>query len=223
MDKAKTINENIINTSKHSLNYENLNFDLLLSITNSKELIIKMNQTNIMANIFYTCKLNFEDFTKIDKLFRAYDTINEIYEILNDTIKTNQAIIKKIEDENFNIIFNFMLPGNRQKDITINLKKKYIEQKDLNIEVITKVNNLELKYNSEYSDLKKDIKENKETINDLKNKMDGLGGDMNLILKFLKELKHKDYLEKEKMNQIIKEKERKEREEMERLNQIKKN
>ena len=223
MYKAKTINENIINTSKHSLNYENLNFDLLLSITNSKELIIKMNQTNIMANIFYTCKLNFEDFTKIDKLFRAYDTINEIYEILNDTIKTNQAIIKKIEDENFNIIFNFMLPGNRQKDITINLKKKYIEQKDLNIEVITKVNNLELKYNSEYSDLKKDIKENKETINDLKNKMDGLGGDMNLILKFLKELKHKDDLEKEKMNQIIKEKERKEREEMERLNQIKKN
>ena len=45
---------------------------------------------------------------------------------------------------------------------------------------------------------------------------------MNLILKFLKELKHKDDLEKEKMNQIIKEKERKEREEMERLNQIKK-
>ena len=123
MDETKTINENIINTSKHSLNYENLNFDLLLSLTDSKELIIKLNQTNIMANIFYTCKLNFEDFTKIDKLFRAYDTINEIYEILNDTIKTNQAIIKKIEDENFNIIFNFMLPGNRQKDITINLKK----------------------------------------------------------------------------------------------------
>ena len=37
--------------------------------------------------------------------------------------------------------------------------------------------------------------------------MDGLGGDMNLILKFLKELKHKDDLEKEKMNKIIKERE----------------
>ena len=55
--------------------------------------------------------------------------------------------------------------------------------------------------------------------------MDDLKDNMNLILKFLKELKHKDDLEKEKMNQIIKEKERKERkerEEMERLNQIKK-
>ena len=53
--------------------------------------------------------------------------------------------------------------------------------------------------------------------------MDDLKDNMNLILKFLKELKYKDDLEKEKMNQIIKEKERKEREEMERLNQIKKN
>ena len=52
--------------------------------------------------------------------------------------------------------------------------------------------------------------------------MDDLKDNMNLILKFLKELKYKDDLEKEKMNQIIKEKERKERGEMERLNQIKK-
>ena len=53
--------------------------------------------------------------------------------------------------------------------------------------------------------------------------MDDLKDNMNLILKFLKELKYKDDLEKEKMNQIIKEKERKERGEMERLNEIKKN
>ena len=157
--------EKIVKESKYELNYEKKNFILILILTECN-LIFKLKEKNIISSKYYISKNNLDDLIKIDKLFRAYDTINEIFELLIDILNINQAFIQKKEDH-LVINFLFSLPGNKKKEIIIPLYIENFEQKNINDELVKKVNDLEDKLNKEIEEnkiYKKIINENKEII-----------------------------------------------------------
>ena len=77
---------------------------------------------NISSN-YYISKNNLDDLIKIDKQFRAYDTIKEVYEILKDILNLEKASIQNIKD-NLIINFSFLLPSNKEKEIVITFQIK---------------------------------------------------------------------------------------------------
>ena len=120
---------------------------------------------NISSN-YYISKNNLDDLIKIDKQFRAYDTIKEVYEILKDILNLEKASIQNIKD-NLVINFSFLLPSNKEKEIVIPFQIKNFEQKIINDEFIKKINDLENKLNKEIEEnsiYKKLINENKNII-----------------------------------------------------------
>jgi len=211
--------EKIIKESKYELNYENKNFYLILILTESN-LIFKLKEKNIISSKYYISKNNLDDLIKIDKLFRAYDTINEIFELLIDILNINQAFIQEKEDY-LVINFLFSLPGNKKKEIIIPLHIENFEQKNINDELVKKVNDLEDKLNKEIEENKiykkiinenkkiinenqKIINENKNIINELKEEIKILKNEINDLKNWKKEKIEKK--EKEKESNIIKDK-----------------
>jgi len=211
--------EKIIKESKYELNYENNNFILILILTECN-LIFKLKEKNIISSKYYISKNNLDDLIKIDKQFRAYDTINEIFELLIDILNINQAFIQKKEDY-LVIKFLFPLPGNKKKEIIIPLHIENFEQKNINDELVKKVNDLEDKLNKEIEENKiykkiinenkkiinenqKIINENKNIINELKEEIKILKNEINDLKNWKKEKIEKK--EKEKESNIIKDK-----------------
>ena len=194
--------EKIIKESKYELNYEKKNFILILILT-EYNLIFKLKEKNIISSKYYISKNNLDDLIKIDKQFRAYDTINEIFELLIDILNINQAFIQKKEDY-LVIKFLFPLPGNKKKEIIIPLKIENFEQKNINDELVKKVNDLENKLNKEIEEnkiYKKIINENKNIINELKEEIKILKNEINDLKNWKKEKIEK---KKEKESNIIK-------------------
>ena len=201
--------EKIIKESKYELNYENKNFILILILT-EYNLIFKLKEKNIISSKYYISKNNLDDLIKIDKQFRAYDTINEIFELLIDILNINQAFIQKKEDY-LVINFLFSLPGNKKKEIIIPLHIENFEQKNINDELVKKVNDLEDKLNKEIEEnkiYKKIINENKNIINGLKEEIKILKNEINDLKNWKKEKieKKEKEKEKEKESNIIKDK-----------------
>ena len=200
--------EKINKESKYELNYENKKYILILNITESNLLIFKLKEVNVISSKYYISKTNLDDLMKIDKQFRLYDTMDEVFDTLNDILNINQAYIQKIKD-NLVIKFMFPLPGNKKKEIIIPLKIENFEQKNINDELVKKVNDLENKLNKEIEEnkiYKKIINENKNIINELKEEIKILKNDINDLKKWQKEKLEKEKLEKEKESNIIKDK-----------------
>ena len=153
--------EKIIKASEHELNYEKIKYNLSLSLSESNKLILKMKEMNNFSTKYYININNLEGLSKIDKQFRLYDIESEAFDALNDILNSNQTFIKK-SNENFLIQFCFPLPGNKIKEILIPLKSKSYEQKNINDELVKKVNDLEMKLN-------KEIEENKEFKKNMRN------------------------------------------------------
>ena len=141
---------------------------------------------------------------KIDKQFRSYDIVNEVFEVLIDILNMNQASVQKIQN-NLAINFLFTLPGNKKKEIIIPLNIQNFDQTNFNDELVKKVNDLEEKLN-------KEIEENKiykQIINELKEEIKSMKNEINDLDKWKKE-KEKEKakkIEKEKESYIIKDKE----------------
>ena len=159
--------EKIKKESKYELNYENKKYNLIIYITKSNLLIITLKETNVISSKYYISKNNLDDLIKIDKQFRVYDTINEVYEVLNEILNIKQFSIQNIQD-NLSIKFLFSLPANNLKEIIIPFQIQNFEQKFINDELIKKVNDLEKKLDKEIEEnktYKKIINDNKNIIN----------------------------------------------------------
>ena len=207
--------------SKYELNFENKKYSLILNATKSNFLTIKLREKDEISSNFYLIKRNLDDLNKLDKQFRLYDSINEVFDALNDILNINQASIQKIND-NFSISFIFPLPGNKKKEILIPLQFRSVGQKDMTDELIKKIKDLEHILNLEIEENQKRqkiIDENKFSINKLKeenktlkdeckNSINGLKEEIKILKDEINDLKKwkKEQLEKEE-NDKKKEKE----------------
>ena len=134
--------------------------------------------------------------------------MNEAFEALNDILDINQASLQKLND-NLVINFIFPLPGNKKKEIFISFKTRNEFQKNINEQLIKKVNDLEEKLNKEIGEnkiYKTIINENKNVINELKEEIEILKSEIINLQKCHKEIQEKSEKEKgiEENNNIIK-------------------
>ena len=121
--------------SEHELNYEKSKYSLILSLSNSNKLILKMKEMNTFTTSYYISINTLEELSKIDKQFNLYTSESETFIALNDILNANQTIIRK-SNENFLLQFNFPLAENKKKEILIPLKlKNYINSNFNNIKM----------------------------------------------------------------------------------------
>ena len=110
----KNYKEKIKEESKYELNYENKKYNFIIQITEFNLLIFILKEIDDISSNYYISKNNLDDLIKIDKQFRAYDTINEVYEVLKDILSIEKASIQIIKD-NLVLNFSFPLPANKKK------------------------------------------------------------------------------------------------------------
>ena len=124
-------------------NKENVLF-LILEIKNSK-LLFKITDTNCIGNGLYMCELSKEDFEKINRFFKSFENINEIFETIKCLLKEKKYNLEF--DENFqNIKLNLeAIVFNRNEKIILELKRAEMSDKEIINQLCEKVKLLNLK------------------------------------------------------------------------------
>ena len=112
IDKPKE--EKVQKESKIELDYEAKKYILRLILTESNLLILELKEKNVISLNYHLMKKNLEDLKQIDKQFRLYDSMSEVFEALNDILNMNQVSVHELSD-NLVINFIFPLPGNKKK------------------------------------------------------------------------------------------------------------
>ena len=87
--------QKIIKKEEYKLNYVSINYILILSLSESNKIIFKMNEENAITPNYYISIDDLDTLSKLDKLFRAYDTAIEVFKFLNDILKSNKVLIEK--------------------------------------------------------------------------------------------------------------------------------
>ena len=204
IDKPKE--EKVQKETKVELDYEAKKYILRLILTESNLLILELKEKNTISLNYHLMKKNLEDLKQIDKQFRLYDSMSEVFEALNDILNMNQVSLQKLND-NLVINFIFPLPGNKKKEIVMPFRTRNEAQININEQLIKKVNDLEDKLNKEIEEnkmYKTIINENKNVINELKEEIKILKSEITDLQKWKKEKEEKK--EKEKESNIIKDK-----------------
>ena len=95
-----------------------------------KNIIFKMYINNNLINNYYLLHLNINDFYNLNILFRLYQSIDEIYNLLSDIlISKKYSIIPK--DNTIILVLQFTIPGGKLIDIDFNLIGNKIKKEDL--------------------------------------------------------------------------------------------
>ena len=116
---------------------------LLLKFSiNSPLLKISVHDYTNAQNYFYENQFNKESLCKINKLFLMYETIDDIMTILIGLIENKKYILKKINENEFNLILKVQVLL-KEEEINLNLYKNYnITKDDLINNLIETVNSL---------------------------------------------------------------------------------
>ena len=164
----------------------------LINFTSSDSLEIKANNLNNIIKKSFSNKFSFREITE-NRYFLQFDSLNEIFDELNERVNNSKIIIE--ENEN-NIKIKIPLLSSKNKEILFELKEK---NKNDN-EKINDLTQLVIKQNKEITDLKNENIQLKNEINDLKNEINNMNEKL-IILWKAKEEKEKE--KEEKKNFII--------------------
>ena len=189
---------------KYELSFENTKYILMLIITESNLLILKLKEMNNFLSTYYMSKYHLDDLNKLNKYFKFYESEIEVFNGLNDILKENKASIEKFQND-LGIKFIFPFPGNKTKEIVIQIKRKEMDQNETNNELIRRIEELEneiRKENEENKIYKEIVRENKNLISQLKEEINYLNNEIDNLKKWKNE-------EEERKKKERKEKERK--------------
>ena len=185
MDSKEHLEEN--KTSKETklfeISIQNINYELELTKSeNNKYILFKLSPKN--NNIkYYILKLNLIQFKYIHSFFSFYNDINEIYDLLSNSLNNKKYTIS-FKDNICIVIFKFEMPGNKIINIDFNLKEIY--ENSLAENIYKEINNLK----EENKNIKDELnKKNKELI-EIKNDIINIKNENELIkekIKFIEE------------------------------------
>lgn len=97
-----------------------------------------------MVNYFFETEKNFNDFQSLSKGFKMCDSLDEIYEAIQEIFESKKFYIKKGQENNNIFLFlKISLLGGKIQEIQLELKKKESNTNEINVEVCNKVNALE--------------------------------------------------------------------------------
>ena len=186
-------------------------------ITNKQdEIIFKSNIINNKFDIQYSIKVNIKDFYEINKIFRKYNSINEVYSKFFNDIKEEQLDIYSSDNkiivyfsDNNEVKLSFILEPNEMKMDNI-IRKLCDRMEDVEIELdIQKIENASLKKELErrinddektISELKKEIENLKKSINSSRNQEELYDNKLEDIIKEINEMKK--VIDKQNKNKI---------------------
>ena len=188
---------------------KNNTYLIIFTLGNSLE--IEANQINDLITKSFSNKFSFNDI-RTNRYFLQFETLNEIFDELNEIIKNDKISIEESEN-NFKI--KVLLPGHKNKEIIFELRIKNKNDK----EKINDLTQLVIKQNEEMTEMKNEITQLKEENTNLKNEVDKLKNEdtklkneVNQLKNEITLLKKEDTKLKEKLDIIWKEKEEKEKE-----------
>ena len=131
------------------------NDSYLINFTLVNCLEIKANQINNIINKLFLGKFTYHEIRE-NKYFLQFDSLNEIFDELNERIKSNNKIIIR-ENEN-KLIIHVPLPSSKYKELIFNLKlinKNDNQKMDDLMKIIIKQNNEIQDLKNEINNLKK--------------------------------------------------------------------
>ena len=120
---------------------------------------------NELVENFYENGFTFDELVKLDKTFRAYDELEEIFLIFLNIFEEQKTIIKEIKDEFITLGLKISSIIGKEKIIEIKLFRKEMNQDSLVKELCKKINQLE----HENKILKEEMKSFRDELNELKN------------------------------------------------------
>jgi hypothetical protein len=175
MDSKEYLEEN--KTSKETklfeISIQNINYELELTKSEyNKYILFKLSPKN--NNIkYYILKLNLIQFKYIHSFFSFYNDINEIYDLLSNSLNNKKYTIS-FKDNICIIIFKFEMPGNKIINIDFNLKEIY--ENSLTENIYKEINNLKEENKNIKDELNKknneliEIKNDNDTISTVKSR-----------------------------------------------------
>ena len=177
----------------------------LMIIKEQDKIIFKSNAINNIWDIQYSTNVNIKGFYEINKIFRKYNSINEIYSKYFNDIKEEQIDISSSDNkiivyfsDNNEVKLSFILEPNEMKMDNI-IRKLCDRMEDVEIELdIQKIENASLKKELErrinddektISELKKEIENLKKSINSSRNQEELYDNKLEDIIKEINEMK----------------------------------
>ena len=143
MESAPNPKTKKINTFK-IINSQSQSFTIKFSlIENEFEILVS---SDSVLSLSYKVSLEVQEFQKLNKYFRQFDTIEEIYEFIIGLEKLKEKIDIKIEDKFVKLTISFpsISTANINNNIQIMLPKIEVKEKDLIIKLCEKVNKIDI-------------------------------------------------------------------------------
>ena len=138
------------------------NFNLKI-FEGKNSIIFHARLINDLSETLYTEETDFEEFHNLNRFFKQYSTIDELFTLLFETLEENEILMTKIENR---IKLSFMVEARRKtEEVSFFLKPEKPNTDNIALNLCDKVKELERKINEKdkvIEDLKEEIKEIKD-------------------------------------------------------------
>jgi len=135
------------------------NFNLKI-FEGKNSIIFHVRLINDLSETLYTEETDFEEFHNLNRFFKQYSTIDELFTLLFETLEENEIIMKKIENR---IKLSFMVEARgKTEEVSFFLKPEKPNTDNIALNLCDKVKELERKINEKdkvIENLKEEIKE----------------------------------------------------------------
>jgi len=140
------------------------NFNLKI-FEGKNSIIFHARLINDLSETLYTEETDFEEFHNLNRFFKQYSTIDELFTLLFETLEENEILMTKIENR---IKLSFMVEARRKtEEVSFFLKPEKPNTDNIALNLCDKVKELERKINEKdklIEDLKEEIKEIKDEL-----------------------------------------------------------
>ena len=140
------------------------NFNLKI-FEGKNSIIFHARLINDLSETLYTEETDFEEFHNLNRFFKQYSTIDELFTLLFETLEENEILMTKIENR---IKLSFMVEARRKtEEVSFFLKPEKQNTDNIALNLCDKVKELERKINEKdkvIENLKEEIKEVKDEL-----------------------------------------------------------
>jgi len=162
----------LIEEKEFQLNFNEDIFILKIGENMSKKnIIMKISNTTKLEDIFYEHYFDFDELVKLDRTFRSYDELEEIFSSLITCLNEKKIIIKEVKNDEIILGLKIIMPmTGKEKIIDLKLNKKELEKDSVIKELCKKINILE----EENKNLKNETKSLKDEIKVIKDELNAI-------------------------------------------------
>ncbi len=173
----------LLEGKEYSINSEKDSFQVKIAKNKDQnKIFIKLSKLNELIDIFYETTLTLEEMMKLDKMFRAYDDLEELYESFKAFFEEDKVMIKEVKDDSITMGLKISSMTGKEKIVEIKIYKKEKMKDNIIKELCVKINKLE----EENKNLKNEIKTIRNDLDELKKWKNEKEDDMKKLIKIKK-------------------------------------